>query len=127
MSNKSKEKLQQELAEIRLIKNLAAIPLLIFLVCVVIFFVLKLLGMESRFLWVYQVSFFLGIFGFIMAPVKSAVKCPYCEYTFNRREKLKEISGLRLTVYAYNLFTRKCMNCGIKLSGKNLHEYHSDL
>ncbi len=127
MSSKSKWYLKEELSEIRLIKNLTLIPLLIFLACVIVFFVLKLLDMEAKFLWVYQLSFLIGIFGFAMTFVRSAVKCPNCENTFNRKEKAREILGLRMNVYAYNIFTRKCMNCGIKLNEKNLDDYHSDL
>ena len=72
-------------------------------------------------------SFFLGIFGFIMSFVKLNIKCPNCDKAFNKREKLKEISGNRLNTWAYNVLARKCMNCGIMLSGKNVNEYSDDL
>ena len=116
-----------ELSIIRELKNLALIPLAIFLSCVVSFFILKILGTEEEFSPFYQMSFFLGIFGFIMTFVKLDIKCPNCDKAFNKREKLKEISGNRLNTWAFNVLARKCMNCGIMLSGKNVNEYSDGL
>ena len=127
MNTKTKKYLLNELEDIKGLKNLSAIPLLIFLVCVVIFFILKFFGIDSWFLPFYQISFFLGIFGFFMSLVKSHVKCPNCEKMFNRREKSREIAGMNFSTWVFNVFTRKCMNCGIMLNGRNVNEYVNDL
>ncbi|OOZ38857.1 hypothetical protein BOW53_13960 [Solemya pervernicosa gill symbiont] len=113
------KELAEGLGRIRQTKSLTDYPLLIFTVCVVVFFVLKKLNLEAWFKPIYQLSFVLAILGFIMLFVQESIKCPNCGKKFN--VKINGYSFVR------NLFSRKCMNCGLKLDGSNIEEYHNDL
>lgn len=119
MEAKRHQDLLEGLTRVRKAKYATDIPLGIFLGVVVVFFVMKGLGFESWFKPIYQLSFVLLFWGFAMLFIQENIKCPNCGKKFNVK-----INGAR---YFRNLFSRKCMNCGLRLKGDNVSEYASDL
>ena len=119
MNDKSKKYLLEKLDRIRFAKYWTDIPLLVFLITAVCFFILKEFHVEGWFKSFYQMSFFLFFLGFAMLFVQENIKCPNCGKKFNVK-----ING---SSYFRNLFSRKCMNCGLRLNGKNVDEYANNL
>lgn len=119
MEAKRHQDLLEGLSRVRKSKYATDVPLGIFLGVVVVFFVLKGLGFESWFKPIYQLSFVLFFWGFAMLFIQENIKCPNCGKKFNVK-----INGAR---YFRNLFSRKCMNCGLRLKGDNVSEYANDL
>ena len=115
----NKTELESGLQRIRQFKLLTNLPLLTFVTCVIIFFSLEAFGHGGWFKPIYQVSFVLGVFGFVMLFVQENIKCPNCGKKFN--VKLKPLYFVR------NLFSKKCMNCWLELNGSNVSDYANGL
>jgi len=107
------------LDKIRFTKNLTDIPLLFFVISAVIFFTLKALDMGEWFLPIYQLSFVGAFIGFAMTFVQHFIKCPNCTKRFNVKT-----NG---PFFYFNIFTRKCLNCGIKVNKSNINDYDNNL
>ena len=110
-----REQLQVELKSIQSKKRITNVSFVVSIACIVFFFVLKSFGISDWFKPIYQLSFVLLFFGFIMLLVQDYLKCPNCKKKFNEKR-----NGMS---YAINAFTSKCLNCGIKANGENISDY----
>lgn len=119
MEAKRHQDLLEGLSRVRKAKFATDVPLGIFLGVVVVFFALQWLGCESWFKPIYQLFFVLLFLGFAMLFIQENIKCPNCGRKFNVK-----ING---AYYFRSLFSRKCMNCGLRLNGDNVSEYANDL
>ena len=117
----SNPELAAELRKIRILRVIAHVPLLAFIVVALAVPVLRsLLPQVGEALWhnpLFQVLWPLlwvgGFIAFFVGFAVRALECPGCGKRFHVRSNGNS--------WVYNEFCRSCMNCGLRLNGTSSH------
>ncbi|MDH3320978.1 MAG: hypothetical protein OEO84_14995 [Betaproteobacteria bacterium] len=110
----SAEDIRSRLRSLRMLRAACHFPWLAVIIVGLIYAVLPS-GRKALVLPAYQFLFFWAAAGFFLSYLIRRFPCPRCGERFHYRRPGQRF----LSLYPYNDFASKCMDCGLKLNGSN--------
>lgn len=110
----SAEEIQARLRSLRRLRLTCHFPWLAVILVGLLYAILPP-GGQAAVLPLYQFFFFWAAVGFFLSYLIRRFPCPRCGERFHYRRPGERF----LSLYPYNDFATKCMDCGLKLDGSN--------
>jgi hypothetical protein len=113
-AQKSGEQIRTKLKSLRMLRVASHFPWLMVILLGLVYVILPA-GGRQFILPIYQLFFFWAAAGFFLSYLIRRYPCPRCGERFHYRRRGERF----LSLYPYNDFATKCMDCGLKLDGSN--------